>query len=62
MCRLREMTGRLFVTHETGALGVQRDLFKALYYTCHNIFSQRRTVSRLETTSHQSDQVSSGLS
>ena len=49
MCRFREMTRRLFVTHKTGALGVQRDIFKALYHTCHNIFSQRRTVSRLET-------------
>ena len=42
------MTARSFVTHDTGVLGIQRDILKALYYTCH-IFSQRRTVSRLET-------------
>lgn len=49
MCRFREMTRRLFLSRKTGALGVQRDVFEALYHTCHNSFSQQRTVSRLET-------------
>ena len=49
MCRFREITRRLFVTHETGAFGVRRDVSKALYHTCHNMFSQRRTVIWLET-------------
>ncbi len=43
------MMGRLFLLHGTGALGVRRDVFEALYYTHHKAHSQQRTVSRLET-------------
>lgn len=43
------MTMRLLLSHETGAFGVQRDVFQALYHTCHNTFSGRRTFTWLET-------------
>ena len=58
MCWFREITRRLFVTHEIVAFGVRRDVFKALYHTCHNIFSQRRTVSWIKAIRFQADSVS----